>query len=77
MVKVLVPITMWGGRCSPHQQAILRTLAGYPTIRLNSDTIYPEIVSDSYRLRVQSYKTAAPDPSLQMPISSLGCYLYF
>ena len=45
------------------------------TIQLRSDTIYPEIASDS-QVRAQAWKTASPHP-LRVPISSPGYYLCF
>ena len=66
----------WGCWCFHHQQAILRTPAECPTTQLNSDTIYPEMASDStHRLRSQSYKTVFSPASRLIP--NAVCHLDF
>ena len=56
------PITTygWGGFSTPPINA--QTPAGYPTIQLSSDNIYPEIALDPTRARF--YKTVSPHPQL-------------
>lgn len=75
---VMTPIPTWGRFCIPPSNPL--TLAGSSTIRLNSDTIYPETAFSFHRPRTQSHETCPPPPPpppLQMSISSSGCHLCF
>ena len=68
-----------GGGVSPHQQqAMLWTQAGCPTIQLNVDTIYLEIVSDftGWGLSPTRLLSLRYSP-LQMPVTSPCRYLFF
>lgn len=64
-----IPIPIHGRKVLHNPQAILWTPVRHPTIPLNSDIIYTEIVSD--RVSVLQDSLASP---LQMTLA--GCYLY-